>query len=198
MVSQVIFIHGGETFDSYEQYFAALAQWIFDPNKDDKKRWKHRLAGELAPIPVIAPAMPNKYNAKYREWKLWFEKVIPHAKDDVVLIGHSLGGVFLAKYLAENTFPVRIRGTFLIAAPYRDNLPEYVLADFMLPESLEQLAAQAGALHLYHSEDDPVVPFTDLAQYVEKLPSATVHTFTDRGHFMQEEFPEIIEEIRAL
>lgn len=198
MVSQVIFIHGGETFDTYEQYLGALAQWIFDPNRDDAKRLKHKLKDALAPIEVLAPTMPNKYNAKYREWKLWFAKVLPHAKDDVVLIGHSLGGIFLAKYLAEEALPVRVRGTFLVAAPYRDNLPEYVLADFILPESLARLASQGGAIHLYHSEDDPVVPYADLARYAAQLPSAQVHTFADRGHFMQEEFPEIVEEIRKL
>lgn len=198
MASQVVFIHGGETFDTYEEYLDYLRSSTYDPRAETKIRWKHVLAERLAPRTVFTPTMPSKYNAKYDEWKLWFEKVIPYLQGGVILVGHSLGGAFLAKYLSENTFPVSIAATFLVAAPYSDNPPDYTMASFAPPHALAKLEEQAGALFLYHSTDDPVVPYRDVEIYHQLLPSATLHQFTDRGHFMQPEFPEIIEEIKSL
>jgi len=142
--------------------------------------------------------MPSKYNAKYLEWCIWFDKVIPHLHDGVVLVGHSLGGIFLAKYLEEGSMPMQIKGTFLVAAPFEECEPGESLADFALPERLEHFVAQAGKLFLYHSEDDPVVPFGALAKYKEKLPDATIRTFTDRGHFLGPEFRELMVDIKSL
>ena len=106
MKKQVVFIHGGETFDTYDDYIKYLEECDFNPDKDKEKRWKHSLGEKLgSDFNVIAPLMPCKYNSKYNEWIIWFEKLFPYLKDTVVLVGHSLGGIFLAKYLSENGFP---------------------------------------------------------------------------------------------
>ncbi|MBU2103945.1 alpha/beta hydrolase, partial [Patescibacteria group bacterium] len=114
------------------------------------------------------------------------------------LVGHSLGGIFLAKYFSEHTLLVSIAGLWLIAAPFDTEDTDYSLADFTLPESLENVSKQAKHTVLYHSTDDPVVPFSALDKYKEKLPEATVRIFSDRGHFLQERFPELIEDIQSL
>ena len=196
---QVVFIHGGETFETYDDFLAALKSWEFDPDKFKIKKWKDTLPEVLGEgFDVIAPVMPNKYNAKYKEWKIWFEKVLPYVRDNVVLVGHSLGGVFLAKYLSENDFPKKICATFLVAAPYDDADSDYSLADFALPESLERLAGQGGEIFIYHSEDDFIVPFVDAQKYTRALPDAAPVLFKDRNHFLQEEFPELVENIKRL
>lgn len=199
MKKQVVFIHGGETFATYEDYLEFLRGCEFEPHPEREKRWKNSLEEKLGKeFEVIAPIMPCKYNAKYEEWKLWFEKVVPFVKDGVVLIGHSLGGIFLAKYLAKNDFPKKITATYLIAAPYGAEDSEYSLADFILPESLEKLEKQGGKISIYQSEDDPFVPFGDCEKYSQALPKAEKIIFKDRGHFALEEFPELIESIKAL
>ncbi|MBU2220500.1 alpha/beta hydrolase [Patescibacteria group bacterium] len=198
-MKQLVFIHGGETFDTYDAYLSALREWDYDPTKEFGERWKNSLQEELGEAwQVLAPSMPSKYNAKYVEWCIWFEKVLPHLRDDVVLVGHSLGGIFLAKYLSEHTLLVSIAGLWLIAAPFDTEDTDYSLADFTLPESLENVSKQAKHIVLYHSTDDPVVPFPALDKYKEKLPEATVRIFSDRGHFLQERFPELIEDIQSL
>ncbi|HWU24138.1 MAG TPA: hypothetical protein VN086_00060, partial [Candidatus Paceibacterota bacterium] len=107
-------------------------------------------------------------------------------------------GIFLAKYLEEGSMPMKIKATFLIAAPHSETEEGESLADFVLPERLDRFAAQAGKLFLYHSEDDDVVPFGELAKYQAQLPNATIRTFSDRGHFLGPELPELTADIRAL
>ena len=46
-------------------------------------------------------------NARYEEWKIWFERMIPFLNDNVILVGHSLGGIFFVKYLSENLLPIK-------------------------------------------------------------------------------------------
>lgn len=199
MKKQIIFIDGGETFDSYEDYLGYLRGCEFDPEKVRGKRWKDSLAERLGEdFEVIAPTMPCKFNAKYKEWKIWFDRVVPFLRDGVILIGHSLGGIFLAKYLSENDFPKKISATYLIAAPYDAEDSEYSLADFTLPKSLEKLRQQGGKIFIFHSEDDPVVPFLDSGKYLRALPEAEKMIFKDKGHFLQEEFPELVESVTKM
>lgn len=128
---------------------------------------------------------------------MWFEKVVPFLRDDVILIGHSLGASFLTRYLAEEPFPVRIKATLLVAGAYSTDMEE-MTEEFAAPASLALLARRGGQVFLYHSEDDLVVPFAELAKYQTALPGATTRVFSDRGHFNQETFPELVEDIKGL
>ncbi len=196
---QIIVIHGGETFDTYEEYIDFLKNFEFDFERLKKKGWKDSIQEDLGDeFEIIKPQMPSQWNAKYLEWKIWFEKLIPFFADEVVLVGHSLGGIFLAKYLSENDFPKKIKGTFLVAPPFDDQESEYSMADFVLPESLEKLEKQGGKIFLYHSKDDDVVSFDDFEKYKNALPNAQTRIFEDRGHFSQEEFSEIVSDIKSL
>lgn len=200
-MKQLVFIHGGQTYASYETYLDALKAYDYaPPDKDEPKRWKHALATELEAEgwEVLMPSMPSGGNAKYAEWKIWFDKVVPYLKDGVVLVGHSLGGIFLAKYLSEEKLPVRVSATFIVAAPFENTEPDESLADFILPASLAGLAEQGGKVFLYHSEDDDVVPFGELAKYRVQLPEVVVRAFSDRGHFLGSDLPELMTDIHSL
>jgi len=201
MKKQVLLIHGGESYESYEMYLEDLRNAKFDleEEKGRDKRWRFSLEKDLgSDFEVIRPTMPNKQNVKYKEWKIWFEKILPYLEDNIVLIGHSLGGIFLVKYLSENDFPKKIRATYLIAPPYDEKDADYSLADFVLPKSLEKFENQGGQIYFYHSQDDPIVPFVDVDKYAKALPKAEKVIFKEKGHFMQEEFPELVDSIKQL
>lgn len=149
----------------------------------------------------LLPLMPNKNNARYQEWKIIFDKVAHIAKRSAILIGHSLGGIFLAKYLSENKFPKRIKAVVLIAAPFdgsTDPKGGDTITSFELPRSLAKLSRQAKLIYLLHSQDDPVVPFEHLRKYQRALPDAKVVVFKTKGHFNQEKFPEIVKLIKSI
>lgn len=200
MKQQVVAIHGGTSFNTYEEYIDFLKTRELTLEKltcgDD---WKASLQRELGDqFEVLLPKMPNATNAQYTEWCIWFERCTPFLHDDVILIGHSLGGIFLAKYLAEHTLPLAIKATMLVAAPFDDTSTAESLMDFALPASLEKLASQSEAIYLFHSQDDPVVPFEQVEKYHHVLPQAQKVIVDNSGHFNQASFPELASLIKTL
>ncbi|KKT81182.1 MAG: hypothetical protein A3B99_04935 [Candidatus Yanofskybacteria bacterium RIFCSPHIGHO2_02_FULL_44_12b] len=201
MKNQVIVIHGGDSFDNYRDYLKFLRSWKinFDDYIQNRAGWKKNLAKKLGKdFQVILPNMPNSFNAKYSEWKIWFDKFVPYFKSGVIMVGHSMGGIFLAKYLSENKLSKKVKAVFLIAAPYDDKDSEYSLVDFILPKSLKKLEQQAGKIFIYQSKEDPVVPFADFGKYQKSLKNSIGRVFLGRGHFNQEDFPELIRDIKGL
>ncbi len=196
MKQQILVIHGGDAFATYDEYIAYLNARAIDLHKNES--WKRKLTERLGEgYDVILSSMPNSLNAKYLEWKIVFEKYLALCDDNLILLGHSLGGVFLAKYLSEEKIQKTVRATLFIAAPYEEDGGRK-LAEFAITSSLDGVAAQGGKLFFYHSKDDPVVAFSELAKFQHELPNATYRIFEDRQHFNQEEFPEIVEDIKTL
>lgn len=197
MKKQVVVIGGGDSFDRYKDYLTFLKEKDVDSNYfKAHKDWKGALGDVLGKnFEVFSLSMPNKNNARYVEWKIWFERVIPFLKNDVVLIGQSLGGMFLAKYLATTTFPKKIPATFLVSAPYGGGKKES-LSQFKLPPSLSKFEKQSGKIYIIHSHDDPLVPFDHAEKYKKVLPDAKVLIFKNRGHFNTDSFPEIVKLIK--
>ncbi|MEZ4156518.1 MAG: alpha/beta fold hydrolase [Candidatus Paceibacterota bacterium] len=196
MKQQIVIIHGGTTFETYEEYLGYLESCKLTIEKIKARDWKDRLQSVLPDFDVLYPKMPNAKNARYPEWKMWFEKLFPLLNDEVVLIGHSLGGIFLAKYLAENKFPKKIKSVHLVAPPYDTEHCKDSLADFELGESIEGLGEQTERIFLYQSKDDEAVPYQDAEKYKKNIPHIKLQWFEDRGHFTQETFPELIEDIK--
>lgn len=190
-MKQVIHVHGGNSFNSYESYLENLKALEIDYERlKPQKSWRLWLAEQLPESDVLLPSFPNSNNAVYDEWKIHFEKLLPFFGDDVRLVGHSLGAMFLAIYLHEESLPRKVRQLCLIAGGYDDETNEE-LGSFRVT-SARGVAASAQEIHLFHSQDDPVVPFSELAKFQADLPGAIIHTFTDREHFDQPTFPELL------
>lgn len=203
MKKQVIVIHGGTSFKTYDDYISYLKSKEIKIEKlRPHKDWKDTLVSKLGEnYEILMPRMPNGTNARYEEWKLWFNRISEVLNDGLILIGHSLGGIFLAKYLSENSFPKKISAVILVAAPYDDAEGadgKESLEDFGLLPSLKKFTKQVAKIYLIHSKNDPVVPFAQLAKYQKSLPNAEVFTFENREHFNQETFPEIIKIIKSI
>jgi predicted alpha/beta hydrolase family esterase len=198
MKQQVFVIHGGDAFDTYEEYIESLKQREVSIERTRTPDWKGNLATALGDsYDVVLPRMPNPMNARYAEWKIIFDKYVSLLDEGVIFIGHSLGGIFLAKYLSEEVYPKSIKATLLVAAPY-NALDENPYVDFNILTNLSGLEKQGGKVFLYHSKDDEIVPFSSFERYQRELPTTITRVFTDRQHFNQSEFPELVEDIRSL
>jgi predicted alpha/beta hydrolase family esterase len=166
---QIVIIDGGESFAND----AEALDWLMKCDWDLMAKmpsWKKWLADGLSDhFDTIRIDMPNTMNAKYEEWKIWFEKYFKHIhgthhhlthkttleriaekKHDedthtkLILIGHSLGGTFLMKYLSESGFPRGIDALHLVAPALDD--------DGLQDESLATFRFSTGGLpHLHKS-----------------------------------------------
>lgn len=203
MKKQVFYIHGGEAFSDHAAFLEHLqTKPIREPRgQRSEKRWTDELRPQLQDaFEVFCPAMPNSDNAKYIEWKIWFERHFEFLTGDVVLIGWSQGGMFLAKYLTENDVPFTIAALFLLAAPYEFFVINGEDGGDFYPdiEQIPTLQEKVGHITIMHSKDDFVVPYEHALKYKDALPSAELVTFTDKNHFLIEAFPELIERLRSL
>jgi predicted alpha/beta hydrolase family esterase len=195
---QVLIIHGGMTFKNKKDYL----QWLKtrEISIEQEKNWSNEyLRKELGKnFQIIKPRMPLADNAHYDEWKIHFERHFPYLKDNVILIGNSLGGIFLAKYLSENKFPRKILSTYLVCPPFRHPLPtEDLVGGFGLKPNLSLLEKNSPDLTLMFSKDDDVVPVSHAREYQKKLKSAKVIIYKSKNsHFQIARFPEIIRMIK--
>jgi serine hydrolase len=200
MAQQILIINGGNTYLSYEDYISKMKSIDIKIEKlRPSKDWRDSLEDELGEnYEVYIPKMPNTTNARYEEWKIWFEKIINKLNDNLIIIGHSLGGIFLAKYLNKNNSPKKIKATILLAAPYDDKDLNEPLAEFNLNSSLNNFARQAGKVYLIQSKDDPVVPISELEKYKKALPNVETLIVDGMGHFKVEKFPELVVLIKKI
>jgi predicted alpha/beta hydrolase family esterase len=191
-MKQVCIIHGGSTFDSDQDYLENLK------NMEVKyermlygRRWQNWLGEQLDDeYELVLPQMPSASNAKYDEWALFFEKVVHFLKPNTTLVGHSLGGIFLVKFLNEHP-EYHFEKIVLIAAPYNGTSSE-TLGSFSLPATIDRFISATDHQAIFHSRDDKVVPFTEAAKYTAVLPNSELYSFDTHGHFNVEALPELL------
>ncbi|MBT4596369.1 MAG: hypothetical protein HOC95_00185 [Candidatus Diapherotrites archaeon] len=196
--TQVFLVHGGMTFRNKKEYIHYLKTRNISIEK--KISW-HDLYLEKnlgKNFEIIKPRMPLQDNSKYSDWKIYFERHFPFLKDDLILIGGSLGGIFLAKYLSENKFPKKILSAFLVCPPFDNTvIGEELVGGFKLKSNLSLLEKNCKNLYLMFSKDDETVPVSHAEKYAKKLEKAKVIIYENKnGHFKVPTFPEIIKLIK--
>jgi len=145
---------------------------------------------------VLAPDMPDPDHPRYLPWRDQIEQELGKLDADVLIIGHSLGGSMLLKYLAEGTYHRPIAGMFLVAVPYWGK-QDWEL-EYAVPEDFASHLPPIRQLFLYHSRSDEEVPFASLRRYQEKLPQATVRVLDGKQHSFTEGLPLLAQDIKRL
>lgn len=197
--TQVFIVHGGMTFRNNKDYIhflktreVSLEKW---PSWSDEYLVK-KLGKNFE---VIKPRMPLAENAKYNDWKIAFERYFPLFTDNIILIGNSLGGIFLAKYLSENKFRKKILATYLVCPPFDGTLSEEdLVGGFKLKSDLSLIQKNSQNLTLLFSADDDCVPVAHAEKFRKKLKDANIIIYKSKnGHFRISEFPEIVKMIKS-
>jgi uncharacterized protein len=163
---------------------------------DGSGRLAAYLAAELGDrYRVIAPEMPEAGNPRYRAWSDRIDQELGAIEQDVIIVGHSFGGSVVLKCLANGSHE-RIQALFLVSAP--DWGPDgWAYEEFAVPDDVGA-RLPTSRIFLYHSREDPEVPFAHLAYYQERLPTATVREIPGSEHSFLEGLPVLIEDIRSL
>lgn len=197
---QVLILHGGGSFETQDKFIESLK--LKDLNSPKGKNWKDWLSWSLEDNhQVIYPNFPNRNYANYEVWKIWMEKYFFMLRDDLVIIGHSLGTILIMKYLLENKFPIKIKELHLISPIVSDVFqpgddPEDTGTfsfNYKLVKDLEEIV---NRIYVWHSTDDNMCDYKN-AEYLKKeIPNLVLNSFSSRGHFQQSTFPELFDHFR--
>jgi predicted alpha/beta hydrolase family esterase len=179
MRSGVLFVHGGgEGAYEEDRKLAASLQHALGTGYD-----------------VLSPKMPEEDRPVYQAWKERIANELVTLEGEVILVGHSLGGSVLLKYLSEEEVEKPVAGLFLIATPYW-GVEDWEVDEYALREDFASKIARGMPVFLYHSRDDEVVTFAHAALYAEKLPRATVREFYGRGHQFGDDLSVVARDIK--
>lgn len=144
---------------------------------------------------VQYPQMPDEENCPYPGWQAEIDVRLASITGPVALVGHSIGGSVLLKYLCDRPSPPSLIGLFVVAAPCWGADPSWRWEEMTLPADAAARLAGDWPLFLYHSRDDEVVPFPHLALYAARLPRATLREHDGRGHQFGEELADVAADI---
>ena len=179
---QVLFVHCGGSQGLHEGSYDLVA-------------WLRLTLGP--PYDVLYPKMPNPDQPGYAEWKQKLKEELALLNDGVILIGHSLGGSVILKYLSEEKISKKIDGLFLIGSPYLGKR-NWKVDDYVLKDRFATHLPDISEIYLYHSRRDSVVPFKHLSYYADQLPFAHVRPVPGREHIFTAGLPVLVNDIRSL
>ena len=158
---------------------------------------KH-LCAELGPaFNVNSPKMPAPTRPSYERWKNELEKQLGNEKSPKILIGHSLGGSVLLKYLSEQKSAFQAIALFIVAAPYW-GAKDWMVEEFILRKNFSQFLPVNLKIYLYQSRDDEVLPMEHLSYYSKAIPQAKVRKLKVGGHIFKNGCAELVQDIQKL
>jgi len=144
---------------------------------------------------VRYPQMPDESNPDQQTWRVKIASELEKLDGRVILVGHSVGGSTLLKYLSEENVEKPIAGLFLLAAPSRDEA-DWNFEDLKLPSDLAAKLSWIPQIFLYHNRDDEVAPFKHLALHAARLPGAVVREGETGGHQFGNDLADVARDIR--
>ncbi|WP_147803953.1 alpha/beta fold hydrolase [Alkalicoccus halolimnae] len=183
MTKQVLFIHSAGNQGLHEGS-TGLAAYLKDALGEEYH--------------FLSPDMPEPEDPAYSRWKEKLEKDFSGLDSEVILIGHSLGGSVLLKYLSEKTVVPSITGLFIVSSPYWGKETGWVSEDFTLSGNFASKLPPINRIFLYYSRGDEIVPSSHLNLYKQKLPSAEPRLINSDEHLFLNGLPELVEEIKKL
>jgi hypothetical protein len=177
-----IILHGMPTEKDYQDQ---------DTDAQSNAHWIPWLQQQLIARGILAqtPELPKPYKPAYEDWKEVFERF--PIGEETILVGHSCGAGFLARWLSEN--PVKV-GAVALVAPWMDphgELPGFF--DFAIdPNVLDR----AERMTIFISNDDDEEMHLAVDQLAKAWPGANVMRMEGKGHFTLKdmgtrEFPEL-------
>lgn len=143
-------------------------------------------------IKTDTPEMPLAFEPNYDVWKKELERF--DIGQDTILVGHSAGGGFLLKWLAQNA-DARVQKLILVAPsidPYNKST-----TGFCRFELSDEVANQVQEIHLLVSDEDSEGVMKSIKIIRETIPTVRVHEFKGYGHFIpahmgKSAFPELV------
>ncbi len=158
---------------------------------------------EKEDIKVFVPQFPNADKPKLSEWLDTLKDYQQYINEDTILIGHSLGGIFLLRVLERLEKPVK--AAFFVASsigikPLLNYMGDYNFSsgfDF----NWEKIRKMAKRFIVYHSDNDPYVSLKNGEELAKRL-GVELTFIPNAGHFNTKsgyiKFQELLERVKSV
>ena len=148
-------------------------------------------------IEINYPVIANPEAPTYEMWKKLFDTQFKLIKEPLILVGHSLGGSMLLKYLSEENSTIQIDALFLVDTPFWGEA-DWNIEDFVLQENHAFKLSKIKHVYLYHSIQDPIVPFEHVNIYKKTFPASTVRVIQGSDHTFANGLRELVNDIKSV
>jgi predicted alpha/beta hydrolase family esterase len=148
---------------------------------------------------VHYPAMPDECEAAYGELSGKIEQEVSRLTEPLILVGHSVGGSTLMKWLSEGPIDRAVDAICLIAAPFwgGEGWRYEGYEELELPEDMAARLPEGARVLLFHCRDDEIVPFGHLELYARLVPEATVRALNKGGHQLSNDLSAVAASIKS-
>ena len=142
-------------------------------------------------VDVINQTFPDNVKARASIWLPHLESL--GADQHTIIVGHSSGAVAAMRYAETH----RLLGSILVGVCHTDLGDRFEAASgfYAAPWRWEEIRRNQRWIAIYNSTDDPHIPIAEPRLVAAQL-RCSYFEFTDRGHFDQQRFPEIVEFVR--
>lgn len=164
------------------------------------KNWIPWLKRELSKrkINCIVPNFPNPYRQDYESWSkiLKAYNEIGYITEDTTFVTHSLGGIFIIKFLIEND--IKVKKIITVAGfnnvTFQDDMNLY--SSFYLEDNkLLKINSLCEEIICIYSDNDLYVPQKDAEEFANRINSEKI-IINNAGHFNEKfgytEFKELL------
>ncbi|NP_001167472.1 retinoblastoma binding protein 9 L homeolog isoform X1 [Xenopus laevis] len=156
--------------------------------------WTKKRLEKIPNFRCLLKNMPDPFTARESIWLPFMESELG-CDDKTIIIGHSSGAAAAMRFAETH----KVYAIILVSA-YTSDLGdenEKESGYFSRPWQWEKIKNNCGHIIQFGSTDDPFLPWHE-QQVVADCLSANLYKYTDRGHFQNTEFKELLSAVKKL
>uniref|UniRef100_A0A8C5PBW6 RB binding protein 9, serine hydrolase n=1 Tax=Leptobrachium leishanense TaxID=445787 RepID=A0A8C5PBW6_9ANUR len=156
--------------------------------------WTKRRLDKNTNIQCLLRNMPDPFTARESIWLPFMESEL-QCDAHTIIIGHSSGAAAAMRFAeTHQVYAIILVSAYTTDLGYDD---EKESGYFNRPWQWEKIKSNCGYIIQFGSTDDPFLPWSEQQEVADNL-GAELHKYTDRGHFQNTEFHELVSAVKKL
>ncbi|XP_061180501.1 serine hydrolase RBBP9-like [Saccostrea echinata] len=154
--------------------------------------WAYKQINKLENVTCNLQNMPDPITARESIWIPFMHDKL-ECNEDTIIIGHSSGAEAAMRFAEQ----YKVKGIILVSACVTDlgDDNERASGYYSRPWDWTKIKANAGFVVQFGSTDDPFIPWEEQQTVADQL-NTDLRKYSDKGHFMNSTFPELINVVK--
>ncbi|XP_019399605.1 PREDICTED: putative hydrolase RBBP9 [Crocodylus porosus] len=156
--------------------------------------WVQKQLEKMPGFQCLLRNMPDPITARESIWLPFMESEL-HCDKQTIIIGHSSGAAAAMRYSETH----QVYAIILVSA-YTSDLGdnnERASGYFNRSWQWEKIKSNCRRIIQFGSTDDPFLPWSEQQEVADGL-AAELHKYTDRGHFQNTQFQELVSVVKGI